>query len=111
MKQDDEQESKNTLGAYFVEGLIIEGLYKKTIFMVNPDESLKILRNFKDYSTYQEVFKQKFLKQSPDSKANFLPQLPKNKIEEEYTTVKLEQMLFAYNVLNHFQLISLRFYK
>ena len=30
------QESKNSLGSYFIEGLILEGLYKKAVFMVNP---------------------------------------------------------------------------
>jgi hypothetical protein len=30
------QEAKNSLGSYFIEGLILEGLYKKAVFMVNP---------------------------------------------------------------------------
>ena len=64
VKQDEEQESKNSLGSYFIEGLLVEGLYKKAVFMVNPEESLKILQNFRDSFIYQQVFKQKFLQNS-----------------------------------------------
>ena len=44
-----EEESRNSLGPYFIQGLILEGLYKKAVFMVNPQESLKILANFNDF--------------------------------------------------------------
>lgn len=32
--------------------------------MVNPEESLKILRNFCDMDIYQQLYKQKFLKRA-----------------------------------------------
>lgn len=35
--QYSKEESKNSLGSYFIEGLILEGLYKKAVFMVNPE--------------------------------------------------------------------------
>lgn len=62
--QTQKQESKNSLGSYFIEGLILEGLYKKAVFMVNPEESLKLLQNFCDTNIYQEVYKQKFQKKT-----------------------------------------------
>lgn len=108
----EEHEEKNTLGAYFIEGLIVEGLYKKAVFMVNPEESLRILQNFKDASIYQEVFKQKFLPNCPqEAKPDFLKHLPKSTLESNYTVVKLEECLIAYNVTQRFQLISTRFFK
>ncbi len=51
----DENENKktNTLGTYFVQGLILEGFYKKTIFITNPEESLHVLDNFCDYDLFR----------------------------------------------------------
>lgn len=59
---ESEEENRNTLGSYFIEGLILEGLYKKAVFMVNPQEALKILANYNDFDAYDTVFRQKLLK-------------------------------------------------
>ncbi len=37
-------------------------MYKKSIFMVNSEESLKILSNYNDFETYHMIYKQKILK-------------------------------------------------
>ena len=47
------ESDKKSLGSYFVQGLILEGFYKKTVFMINPEESLKILENYCDYDLYR----------------------------------------------------------
>jgi hypothetical protein len=36
IKVSNKGEKKNTLGSYFIEGIILEGLYKKAVFIVNP---------------------------------------------------------------------------
>jgi hypothetical protein len=57
-----EEENKNSLGTYFIQGLILEGLYKKAVFMVNFQESLKILTNYNDFEAYKTIYYQKLLK-------------------------------------------------
>lgn len=57
-----EEENKKSLGTYFIQGLVLEGLYKKAVFMVNTEESLKILANYNDVEAYRSVFNQKILK-------------------------------------------------
>lgn len=88
------------MGSYFIEGLILEGLYKKAVFMVNPEESLKILKNFCDVTTFQSVYKQKFLKKPQEDSAEFLSYLPKSDLEEDYTIVKLGEVLNLYNIVH-----------
>ena len=53
MNEKSQEENKNSLGSYFIEGLILEGLYKKAVFIVNTEESLKILNNFFDFGIYK----------------------------------------------------------
>ena len=70
-----EEENTGTLGSYFIEGLVLEGLYKKAVFMVNPQESLKILANYNDFEAFNIIFRQKLLKQNPPEDAlAFLPE-------------------------------------
>ena len=57
-----EEENKASLGTYFIQGLILQGLYKKAVFMVNPQESLKILSNYNDFEAYKNIYYQKILK-------------------------------------------------
>lgn len=59
---DREEDNKNSLGLYFIQGLILEGLYKKAIFMVNPQEALKIASNYNDFGAYRNIYQQKLLK-------------------------------------------------
>lgn len=59
---ENQKNQKNTLGTYFIQGLILEGFYKKTVFITDPQESLKILNNFLDYELYRDICKNKFLK-------------------------------------------------
>ena len=59
--ENDNQKS-NTLGNYFIQGLILEGLFKKAVFMVNPQESLKILSNYNDFEAYNTIYRQKIRK-------------------------------------------------
>lgn len=63
---DNDESNKHSLGTYFIEGLILSGLYKKAVFMVNPQESLKILANYNDLEAYNNIFKQKILKNSKE---------------------------------------------
>lgn len=58
--KDDHQ--RHTLGTYFIQGLILEGFYKKTVFITDPQESLHILNNFLDYELFRDICKNKFLK-------------------------------------------------
>jgi hypothetical protein len=59
---ENEEENKNSLGTYFIQGLILEGAYKKVVFMINPQEALKVLLNYNDFQAYNSIFRQKLLK-------------------------------------------------
>jgi hypothetical protein len=37
VQQEGEADEKNSLGSYFIEGLMLLGMYKKAVFMVNPE--------------------------------------------------------------------------
>ena len=71
-------------------------MYKKAVFIVNTEESLKMMKNFFDYSIYREVFKQKLLKLPESESFHFLKQIPKTKTENSYTFLALEELLFQY---------------
>ncbi len=43
---DKNKKASETLGEYSVTALLLEGLYKKVVFMVNVEESLSILSNY-----------------------------------------------------------------
>lgn len=59
---ENEEDNKNSLGTYFIQGLILEGAYKKVVFMINPQEALKVLWNYNDFQAYNSIFRQKLLK-------------------------------------------------
>jgi hypothetical protein len=50
----------------------LEGLFKKAVFMVNPQESLKILANYNDFEAFNIIFCQKILKQNSEDSLTFL---------------------------------------
>lgn len=78
MKVSEKEENKNTLGTYFVEGLVLEGIYKKAVFIVNSEESLKLLWNFSDFEIYHQIFKQKIKKLQPEIQLDYLPVAPQS---------------------------------
>lgn len=109
---DGEEENKKSLGTYFIQGLILEGLYKKAVFMVNPQESLKILANYNDFEAYRSVFSQKILKKDELKDLIVFPVLmPKTRDELEYTKMKLKKVLFDTSVVRRFESVSTRYYK
>ena len=40
----------------------MEGLYKKAVFMVNPQEGLKITENYNDFEAFSNIYHQKIVK-------------------------------------------------
>lgn len=84
---ENENKKKNSLGTYFIQGLILEGFYKKSIFITNPEESLHILDNFCDYELFREVCRNKFLKVQGEEL--FLQKEPKSHIEQKYCMISL----------------------
>ena len=99
---EDEERNKSTLGSYFIEGLILEGLYKKAVFMVNPQESLKILANYNDLEAFNIIFKQSILKQKvPEAGYTFLEDT-KSAEDWAYTKMLLRKAVFEYCVVNKF---------
>ena len=68
IKVGEKSDNKNSLGPYFVQGLILQGLYKKAVFMVNPQESLNILTNYNDFSAFQTIYSQKIIKKDKTDK-------------------------------------------
>lgn len=114
IKVDDNRErSKNSLGPYFIQGLILQGIYKKTIFMLDVKECLKVLSNFRDFNTYLLIYGQKMLKRTQVLVDDdpYLPQRPKHDHEVDYTIFCLQKSLFEYQVANRFETISNRYYK
>jgi hypothetical protein len=108
---ENEDENKNTLGSYFIEGLILEGLYKKAVFMVNPQESLKVLANYNDFEAFNNIFRQRVLKQNPgEDPLAFLPE-PKSREEMAFTKMLIRKVVLEYCVVHKFETISSRYYK
>jgi hypothetical protein len=75
---DSSKKSTETLGEYCVTGFILEGLYKKVVFMVDFEESLAILSNYMEADMYRSVFLNNYLKQSDHHSFTFLEQPPKS---------------------------------
>ena len=107
---ESEEGNRNTLGSYFIEGLILEGLYKKAVFMVNPQESLKVLANYNDFDAYNTIFRQKLLKEGSLGQLAFFEKV-KSPAEVGYTTMLLRKAFFEYCVAKRFESVSQRYYK
>lgn len=59
---DTSKKESETLGEYCVTGLIMEGLYKKVIFMLDTEEALSILSNYMESDMYKTMFLTNFMK-------------------------------------------------
>ena len=57
----EEERNRESLGWYLIHGLILEGLFKKAVFLVSTEESMKILANYGELRALQEIYSQKKL--------------------------------------------------
>lgn len=73
-------------------GLILEGLYKKVVFMVDVEESLAILSNYMEAEMYRSVFAGMYRKGVMDGV--FLETEPKTAHETELTVLTLEASIW-----------------
>ena len=69
------------MGSYFVTALILEGFFRKTVFIVNVEEALSVLYNHFEHATYKEMF---------ESHYPALEDIPVGKNAIEYAIVTLE---------------------
>ena len=78
--------------------------------MVNPQEGLRILKNYNDCSAYHNLYHQKLLKKDIPTRPTF-PLLPKHNHENEYAIMLLRKALFEHSITLRFESVSQRFYK
>lgn len=73
-------------------GLILEGLYKKVVFMVDVEESLAILSNYMEAEMYRTLFVGQVRKGVMEGV--FLEGEPKTEQETELTVLTLEASIW-----------------
>jgi hypothetical protein len=78
--------------------------------MVNPQESLRMLANYNDFDAYNNIYRQKILKNNQDDALCFLPKL-KSHEDFEFAKMQLRKIIFEYCVANKFETVSQRYYK
>jgi hypothetical protein len=91
---DVSKKASETLGEYCVTGLLLEGLYKKVVFMVDVEESLSILSNYMEADMYRNIFLNNYLKGVDQHTFTFLDHAPKNDTEIELTVLTLEASIW-----------------
>lgn len=67
----NEKNQDTSLGRYFVTSLILEGLYKKVIFIVNIEEALAVLYNYFEADIYKSIYMTNYLKDEDQDKFAF----------------------------------------
>lgn len=75
----------SSLGSYFVTALVLEGLYKKIIFIVNVEEALAVLYNYFEADTYRSLYVTNFLKNENSEKFLFYAEKPTESNAVDYT--------------------------